>query len=82
MQVLTYPFDSSEILKNRKKIKKQLLQKNRARIKKNIAILGGSTTNDIASILELFCLIMILSLYSINQSMGNTGRMQCLIILS
>lgn len=56
MQVLTYPFDSSEILKNRKKIKKQLLQKNRARIKKNIAILGGSTTNDIASILELFLL--------------------------
>ncbi|HHX57993.1 MAG TPA: HAD-IIIC family phosphatase [Clostridiales bacterium] len=56
MESLVYPFDSSEILKNRKKIKKVLLGDETTRIQKNIAILGGSTTNDIATILELFLL--------------------------
>ncbi|HBN11624.1 MAG TPA: HAD family hydrolase [Ruminococcus sp.] len=56
MKELDYPFDSEYILKKRRSIKKQLLADGSQRIKKNIAVLGGSTTNDIISMLELFLL--------------------------
>ncbi len=56
MKELNYPFDSAYILKNRRSIKKQLLADGSSRIKKNIAVLGGSTTNDIVAMLELFLL--------------------------
>lgn len=52
---LTYPFDSSYILKNKKKLKKSLIENNYS-IEKKIAVLGGSTTSDITKILELFLL--------------------------
>jgi FkbH-like protein len=55
MKELEYPFDPLLILKNRKKLKKELLnQKNL--IEKRIAILSGSTIGEIKSILELFLL--------------------------
>ncbi len=53
---LQYPFDSNELLKKRRKLKKALLEDGTQRIKKRIAVLGGSTTNDIVSMLELFLL--------------------------
>ncbi len=56
MEILKYPLDSENILKKRRSIKKQLLNDGSERIKKNIAILGGSTTNDILNTLELFLL--------------------------
>lgn len=56
MKELQYPFDSSYLLKNRRKLRKALLADGTARMEKRIAILGGSTTNDIASMLELFLL--------------------------
>lgn len=56
MKILEYPFDGDYILKKKKSIKKELLLEDKPRIKKNIAILGGSTTNDIKLILELFLL--------------------------
>ncbi len=56
MSVLSYPFDSAEILKRKRKIKKELLADNTSRIKKRIAVLGGSTTNDIVDAAELFLL--------------------------
>lgn len=56
MNELNYPFDSAYILKNRRSIRKQLIADGTQRIKKNIAVLGGSTTNDIISMLELFLL--------------------------
>lgn len=56
MKELEYPFDSDFILKKKKSLKKQLLESNGTWIEKNIAILGGSTTNDIKIILELFLL--------------------------
>ena len=52
MEILKYPLDSENILKKRRSIKKQLLNDGSERIKKNIAILGGSTTNDILNTLE------------------------------
>lgn len=56
MKALQYPFDASEILKRKKSIKKALLADGTARVHKKIAILGGSTTGDIAKIMELFLL--------------------------
>lgn len=53
---LQYPFDSEFILKKSKSLKHRLLEENTARIKKKIAVLGGSTTHDVVRILELFLL--------------------------
>ena len=56
MKCLEYPFDSDYVLRKKKSIKRELLSKDSVFIEKNIAILGGSTTNDIKVILELFLL--------------------------
>lgn len=56
MRELEYPFDSEYILKKSKSIKKTLLADGSNRIKKNIAILGGSTTHDVVKVMELFLL--------------------------
>ena len=58
MRELEYPFDSEYILKKKRGIKKQLLSEldESNCIEKRIAILGGSTTNDIKVVLELFLL--------------------------
>ena len=56
MKILSYPFDNAQILKRKRSIKKQLISDGSSRIKKKIAVLGGSTTNEIVNILELFLL--------------------------
>lgn len=56
MKELEYPFDGDYILKKKKSIKKALLANGKKRVPVKIAILGGSTTNDIKLILELFLL--------------------------
>lgn len=56
MRELEYPFDSELILQNRRRLRKALIADGSARIKKNIAVLGGSTTHDIIAALELFLL--------------------------
>lgn len=56
MKELTYPFDSQFLLKKRKKLKRTLLEDGSSRIKKKIAVLGGSTTSDIISMLDIFLL--------------------------
>lgn len=56
MKELCCPFDGKYIRKNRKKLKKLLLADGSQRIKKKIAVLGGSTANDVVSALELFLL--------------------------
>ena len=53
---LEYPSDPNILLAKKNKIKKLLLENYPAKIKKNIAVLGGSTTHDIVKILELFLL--------------------------
>lgn len=53
---ITYPFDPSEINKKKKALRKELLADESVRIKKKIAVLGGSTTNGIVDALELFLL--------------------------
>ena len=54
MRELEFPFDPNEILKRKKQLRRRLLEKGETRIKKRIAILGGSTTHDIMLVLELF----------------------------
>ena len=56
MKELEYPFDSEYIIKKRKSLKKALLSDGTQRLSKKIAVLGGSTTNDIVVYLELFLL--------------------------
>ncbi len=57
MRELEYPFDAEWIVKKKKSIKRQLLENAESSfLDKKIAILGGSTTNDIKNILELFLL--------------------------
>lgn len=56
MKELCYPFDGKYIRKNRKKLKKELLADGSQRIKKKIAVLGGSTADDVVFVLELFLL--------------------------
>ena len=56
MKELEYPFDNSFLLQKRRKLKKALLADGSARMEKRIAVLGGSTTSDIVSMLELFLL--------------------------
>lgn len=53
---LSYPFNPSDIIKNKKKYKKALLFDDSKRMTKNIAILGGSTVDHIKDVLELFLL--------------------------
>lgn len=55
MKCLEYPFNSQFILKNKKTIKKELMQEEDL-LEKRIAILGGSTTSEIKNILEIFLL--------------------------
>lgn len=56
MKVLEYPFDSEYILQKKRPLKKELLSQDTDFLQKKIAILGGSTTNDIKLVLELFLL--------------------------
>lgn len=51
-----YPFDCAEITKKQRSLKKKLLSDGTPRIKKKIAVLGGSTTNAIVDMTELFLL--------------------------
>lgn len=55
--ILEYPYDAEQIIKKKKSIRKELLSKEGVSyIDKNIAILGGSTTNTLMNVLELFLL--------------------------
>ena len=56
MRELEYPFDEELIIKKKNALKKALLAERSDFTPVKIAILGGSTTNDIRQILELFLL--------------------------
>ncbi|MGL4393576.1 MAG: HAD-IIIC family phosphatase [Fusobacteriaceae bacterium] len=54
-KIFDYPVDSDFILRKKKSIKRKLLEKNNF-LEKRIAILGGTTTNEIRDILDIFLL--------------------------
>lgn len=56
MRELDYPFDPKQIMRKRKAYKRELREDGISRIRKHVAVLGGSTTNDLVDILELFLL--------------------------
>jgi len=57
MKELEYPFDAELILRQKIKLKKQLLADDSIKyIHKRVAILGGSTTDEIKNMMELFLL--------------------------
>ncbi|MBP5660105.1 MAG: HAD-IIIC family phosphatase [Lachnospiraceae bacterium] len=56
MKELEYPFDGDRLLSKKKSIRRELLSQGTKFIEKKIAILGGSTTNDIKALLDLFLL--------------------------
>ena len=56
MKELEYPFDVRLILSKKKKLKRGLLNSGTNFTDIKVAVLGGSTTNDIIQILELFLL--------------------------
>ncbi|MBQ9899422.1 MAG: HAD-IIIC family phosphatase [Ruminococcus sp.] len=56
MKELCFPLDGKYILRRRRSIRRELLADGTPRIKKRIAVLGGSTTSDVISMLELFLL--------------------------
>ncbi len=56
LKELEFPFDSEYIMKKRKSLRRALLADGSTRLKKKIAVFGGSTTNDIVVYLDLFLL--------------------------
>lgn len=56
LKELQYPFDGGYILQKKKSLRKKLLENTEGMVHKKIAILGGSTTDDIRRITELFLL--------------------------
>lgn len=56
MKLLEYPFDAGDILRRKRKIRRELLEKGEPFLEKKVAVLGGSTTKEIINILELFLL--------------------------
>jgi HAD-superfamily phosphatase, subfamily IIIC/FkbH-like domain len=56
LEILEYPFDGCRIIAKKRQIKKELINCDVNWLKKRIAILGGSTTDDVKQILELFLL--------------------------
>ena len=56
MKELNFPFDGKDIIRRRLAIRKQLLSDGTVRIKKRVAVLGGSTTDHVIAALELFLL--------------------------
>lgn len=51
-----YPFDLDALTDHRKRTRRELIYDGSKRIKKKIAVLGGSTTNDFIKTLEIFLL--------------------------
>ena len=57
MKELCYPFDSEFLLRKKRSLKRKLLENTDTKfVEKNIAVLCGSTANDIVDMLELFLL--------------------------
>ena len=56
-KVFTYPYNNDLLMRKQKSIRRQLLARNSiSYVDKRVAILSGSTTDDVKNILELFLL--------------------------
>lgn len=56
-EIFTYPYDNDLLLRKQKSLRRRLLaRENIAYVEKKIAILGGSTVDDLRNVLEIFLL--------------------------
>lgn len=78
MKELEYPFVPEELIKQKKSLKRKLLENaGTALIEKRIAILGGQTTQDIKLMLELFLLNYGIRPTFMSRSITSTMRTEC-----
>ena len=56
MDCFHYPLDTETLLRKKRRLRRELLAQNPHPLCKKIAILGGSTTNEVADQLGLFLL--------------------------
>ncbi len=56
MNCFNYPLDTKTLLRKKRGLKKEMFDSGRNFIHKKVAVLGGSTTNEIVDMLELFLL--------------------------
>ena len=56
MRVLEYPYKSEELIKQKRKIKKELLNEKKNFLDVKVALLAGSTVNELKDLLEIFLL--------------------------
>ena len=54
MDCFHYPLDTETLLRKKRRLRRELLAQNPHPLNKKIAILGGSTTNEVADLLGLF----------------------------
>ena len=74
-KIFTYPYDNELILRKQKSLRRELaVRENVGYIEKKVAILGGSTVDDIKNILEIFLLHRELSRHFINRSTINITK--------
>ena len=71
IQFLGQQYNTGELIRKRRGIKKSLLEKEGLRISKNILMLSGSTIGELAEQLDLFCLSRGIEL---TISQGDYGR--------
>ena len=55
-ELFDYPLDCGVLLRKKRKIRKSLLDSEKNFIEKKIAVLGGSTTNEIVDQIDIFLL--------------------------
>lgn len=75
MQELEYPFDSEEILKRSKKIKRKLLEERSDFLNKKIAVLGGVPPMILSECWKFFSWTRGYEQSFMSLSMHSTGRM-------
>ena len=56
MKCFEYPLDTGYLLRKKRAIKRELRAQGTANLHKKIAVLGGSTTNEVVDQLEMFLL--------------------------
>ena len=74
MDCFHYPLDTETLLRKKRKLRRELLARNPHPLHKKIAILGGSTTNEVADQLGLFLLQYGIERSSTRASTPSIGR--------
>ena len=77
MDCFHYPLDTETLLRKKRKLRRELLARNPHPLHKKIAILGGSTTNEVADQLGLFLLQYGIEAEFYQSEYASIGRTPC-----